>query len=144
LCTRRSAISSRSANERYRPDSGFADGRNIAGGMPPAFRNNLVSYSLRHTSLSRSIFTRYACRDRRPEPPLLISSCYHRTTWREQWRPTRPIRTPPAPLHHNSSFEVSRRPFEPSPSGFGVQAAEALIIPSRTGAARLGAGVIHR
>jgi len=23
----------------------------------------------------------YACRDRRPEPPLLISSCYHRTTW---------------------------------------------------------------
>ena len=41
-CTRRSAISSRSANERYRPDSGFADGRNIAGGMPPAFRNNLV------------------------------------------------------------------------------------------------------
>ena len=41
-CTRRSAISSRSANERYRPDSGFADGRNIAGGMPPASRNNLV------------------------------------------------------------------------------------------------------
>jgi hypothetical protein len=25
-CTQRSAISSRSANERYRPDSGFADG----------------------------------------------------------------------------------------------------------------------
>jgi hypothetical protein len=41
-CTRRSAISSRSTNERYRPDNGFADGRNIAGGMPPAFRNNLV------------------------------------------------------------------------------------------------------
>ena len=41
-CTRRSAISSRSANERYRPDSGFADGRNIAGGMPPAFLNSLV------------------------------------------------------------------------------------------------------
>ncbi len=41
-CTRSSAISSRSENERYRPDSGFADGRNIAGGMPPAFRNNLV------------------------------------------------------------------------------------------------------
>jgi hypothetical protein len=35
-------ISSRFANERYRPDSGFADGRNIAGGMPPASRNNLV------------------------------------------------------------------------------------------------------
>jgi len=41
-CARRSAISSRSANERYRPESGFADRPNIAGGMPPAFRNHLV------------------------------------------------------------------------------------------------------
>src|SRR6476659_7026877 len=41
-CTRRSAISSRSTNERYRPESGFAEGLNIAGGMPPAFRNHLV------------------------------------------------------------------------------------------------------
>jgi hypothetical protein len=41
-CTRRSAISSRSANERYRPESGFADSPNITGGMPPAFRNHLV------------------------------------------------------------------------------------------------------
>ena len=41
-CTRRSAISSRSANERYRPESGFAEDLNIAGGMPPAFRNHLV------------------------------------------------------------------------------------------------------
>src|SRR6478672_424138 len=41
-CTRRSAISSRSINERYRPESGFAEGLNIAGGMPPAFRNHLV------------------------------------------------------------------------------------------------------
>jgi hypothetical protein len=41
-CARRSAISSRSANERYRPDSGFAETPNIAGGMPPAFRNHLV------------------------------------------------------------------------------------------------------
>src|SRR5207237_8398722 len=30
-----------SANERYRPESGFAEDLNIAGGMPPAFRNNL-------------------------------------------------------------------------------------------------------
>ena len=41
-CTLRSAISSRSANDRYRPESGFAEDLNIAGGMPPAFRNNLV------------------------------------------------------------------------------------------------------
>jgi hypothetical protein len=37
----RSAISSRAANDRYRPESGLAEHRNIAGGMPPAFRNNL-------------------------------------------------------------------------------------------------------
>jgi len=39
-CALRSAISSRSANERYRPESGFAEDLNTAGGMPPAFRNN--------------------------------------------------------------------------------------------------------
>src|SRR3954447_17849662 len=41
-CALRSAISSRSANERYRPDSGFVEDLNIAGDMPPAFRNNLL------------------------------------------------------------------------------------------------------
>src|SRR5829696_7691243 len=40
--TRRSAISSRSTNDRYRPESGFVEDLNIAGGMPPAFRNHLV------------------------------------------------------------------------------------------------------
>jgi putative transposase len=40
-CTLRRAISSRSANDRYRPESGFAENLNIGGGMPPAFRNNL-------------------------------------------------------------------------------------------------------
>src|SRR5918993_1156840 len=40
--TRRSAISSRSTNDRYRPESGFAEDLNIAGGMPPAFRNHRV------------------------------------------------------------------------------------------------------
>src|SRR5918995_1043565 len=40
--TRRSAISSRSTNDRYRPECGFAEDLNIAGGMPPAFRNHLV------------------------------------------------------------------------------------------------------
>ena len=37
-----SAISSRSANDKYLPDSGFAAGLNIAGGIPPAFGNHLV------------------------------------------------------------------------------------------------------
>ena len=41
-CARRIASSSRSANDRCRPESGFADRPNIAGGMPPAFRNHLV------------------------------------------------------------------------------------------------------
>jgi hypothetical protein len=36
-CTRRRAISSRSISDRYRPESGFAEDRNIVGGMPPAF-----------------------------------------------------------------------------------------------------------
>src|SRR6476619_2231285 len=39
-CARKSAISSRSANERYLPDCGFAEGPNIAGGIPPAFLNH--------------------------------------------------------------------------------------------------------
>ncbi len=38
----RIASSSRSARDRYRPECGFADRPNIAGGMPPAFRNHLV------------------------------------------------------------------------------------------------------
>src|SRR5215212_7877010 len=39
LCARQSAISSRSANDRARPDSGFAAGARWDGGMPPALRN---------------------------------------------------------------------------------------------------------
>src|SRR3954469_9425496 len=38
-CARQIAISSRSANDRERPDSGFADGARWDGGMPPALRN---------------------------------------------------------------------------------------------------------
>jgi hypothetical protein len=39
---RRSAIASRSANCKYRPDGGFADDANPAGGIPPASRNQRV------------------------------------------------------------------------------------------------------
>src|SRR3954449_6728462 len=39
-CARQIAISSRSANDRERPDSGFADGARCDGGMPPALRNH--------------------------------------------------------------------------------------------------------
>src|SRR5829696_3340620 len=38
-CARHSAISSRSANTRYRPESGFADGASDLGDIPPASRN---------------------------------------------------------------------------------------------------------
>src|SRR6185369_7581129 len=41
-CARRSATASRSANERYRLESGLADGLNIDGGRPPAFLNHRV------------------------------------------------------------------------------------------------------
>src|SRR5215212_7569152 len=36
---RNSAMSSRSANDRYRSDGGFDDGASVLGGMPPASRN---------------------------------------------------------------------------------------------------------
>ena len=38
-CARKSAISSRSANDRYRPEGGFDDRARCDGGMPPAARN---------------------------------------------------------------------------------------------------------
>ncbi len=41
-CARKIASSSRSPSDRYRPESGLADKPNIAGGMPPAFRNHRV------------------------------------------------------------------------------------------------------
>src|SRR5215212_2833589 len=41
-CARHSATSSRSANDRYRPESGFDEGASAAGGMPPASRNHRV------------------------------------------------------------------------------------------------------
>lgn len=41
-CTFRRVISSRSANERLRPERGLAEDLNIAGGVPPAFRNNVL------------------------------------------------------------------------------------------------------
>src|SRR4051794_23893306 len=41
-CARHSAISSRSASDRYRPESGFDEGASAAGGMPPASRNHRV------------------------------------------------------------------------------------------------------
>src|SRR4051812_6025342 len=39
-CARQIAISSRSANDRERPDSGFAAGARCDGGMPPALPNH--------------------------------------------------------------------------------------------------------
>ncbi len=41
-CTLRGAIPSRSTNESYCPVTAFAEDLNIAGGMSPAFRNNLL------------------------------------------------------------------------------------------------------
>jgi hypothetical protein len=50
-CALKSAISSRSANDRYRPESGFAEALKIDGGMPPAFRNNLYPASCGNPAL---------------------------------------------------------------------------------------------
>ena len=38
-CARHSAISSRSAKDKYRPEGGFDDRPSVDGGMPPASRN---------------------------------------------------------------------------------------------------------
>ena len=59
---RRSAISSRSANERYRPESGFAESPNIAGGMPG------LPHVILSTSLGRPSDTwlKVACCGARP------------------------------------------------------------------------------
>ena len=45
-------MSSRSAKDRYLPDSGFAAGLNIAGGIPPASRNHLVPTGCDTSALS--------------------------------------------------------------------------------------------
>ena len=68
---------------------------------PPCFPEPSCPYRRRHTGLQRSILTLQAYRYCRPEPSPLISSCHGGSTWRRQWRPPRPIRTPLSNFHRN-------------------------------------------
>src|SRR3954467_12175985 len=77
-CARKSAISSRSANDRYRPGSGFDDRDRCDGGMPPASRNRRKPTGCdTPTPIAASSLDRPAAMDarnrrrssRRPTPP---------------------------------------------------------------------------
>jgi len=71
----RIASSSRSASDRYRPESGFADRLNIAGGMPPAFRT-ICSDSLRHNTGRNRRRPHLPCpAAMAAQPSPLIASC---------------------------------------------------------------------
>jgi transposase InsO family protein len=110
-CTRRRAISSRSAKERYRPDSSFADGGNIAAGIPPAFRNNLVPTACDTPASTAASSLARSRRDRRPEPPMHLVLPPRDDLARTR-APDRPIRTPPTSRHRNLSLRLLRQPFE--------------------------------
>src|SRR3954452_18949977 len=126
---RNSASSSRSANDRYRSDGGFADGANILGDMPPASRNQRAPTagdtptSIAAASLDRP--TAIAAQNRRRFSRLrtarvrgsrrrlsrfatLGPACDRGTTARS----ARPERRFPA-LIATPSVKVLRRPLEP-------------------------------
>jgi putative transposase len=111
-CTVRSAISSRSPNDRYRPESGFAEDLNITGGMPPAFRNNLVptGWDTPASSAASSLLSPVAIAREN-----LFSSSRPATGGRpgdgNEARPDRVDRRL-AMFIATSNFRVLRRPFE--------------------------------
>ena len=111
-CTLRSAISSRSANERYRPESGIAEDLKIAGGMPPAFRNSLGPTACDTPALSAAssllIPTAIACQN-------LCCSARPATGGRPGDRSGARVDRPFRMLIATSASEVLRRPFEPGP-----------------------------
>jgi hypothetical protein len=112
LCALRSAISSRSTNDRYRPDSGFDENLNIAGGIPPAFRNHLVptGCDTSASSAASSLLSPAAI----ARQNLLCSSrpaTGGRPGEGNGARPDRADRRFPM-LIANSDFRALRRPFE--------------------------------
>jgi len=79
-CAPSRPISSRSINERFRLESDFADCKHLwwhAACLPEPS----CSYRRRRTGLDSSNLTRLACRDRCPEPSLLVSSCHRWSAW---------------------------------------------------------------
>jgi hypothetical protein len=64
----------------------LAEDLNIAGGTPPAFRNNLLQTGCEKSGLKRSIFAALACGNRLPTSMLFIASGRRRPAWQWQWR----------------------------------------------------------
>src|SRR4051795_13710947 len=111
-CARHSATSSRSANDRYRPEGGFDDRASVDGGMPPASRNHRAPTAgdtpapSAASSLDRpaAIAVQNRCRSSRRATPGRPGE---RNTPRPD-RSERRLRVPIATL----SVEVLRRPLE--------------------------------
>ena len=89
---RQSAISSRSVNARYRPDGGGVPTARCDGGMPPASRNHRTP-TAGDTPRDRRVLTRAPRRNRRPEPPPLLTPPHRGSAWRAQLASPCPIRT---------------------------------------------------
>ena len=126
-------MSSRSANDRYLPDSGFAAGLNIAGGIPPASRNHLVPTGCDNPALSAAtsllippaIYVQNSCRS-------LRVATGGRPGDRNGGRPHRSDRRFFMPIA-TSSVEVLRRPVESTQylaMNYTQRLAEAKLVPS--------------
>src|SRR5215210_5700377 len=111
-CARHSAISSRSANTRYRPESGFADGASDFGGIPPASRNHRVPTagdtpaSIAAASLNRPVAI--AAQNRRRSSRRAAHGRPGERNATRNARSERRLRVPIA----TSSLKVLRRPRE--------------------------------
>src|SRR5690348_2475653 len=111
-CARHSATSSRSANDRYRPEGGPDDRAGVDGGMPPASRNQRTPTagdtptSTAASSLDRPAAT--AVQNRRRSSRRATPG---RPGERDTPRPDRSERRLRVPIA-NPSVEVLRRPLE--------------------------------
>src|SRR3954452_14243938 len=111
-CARHSATSSRSANDRYRPEGGPDDRASVDGGMPPASRNQRTpTAGDTPTSTAASSLDRpaaIAVQNRRRSSRRATPG---RPGERDTPRPDRSERRLRVPIA-NPSAEVSRRPLE--------------------------------
>src|SRR3954449_13157193 len=111
-CARQSATSSRSANDRYRPEGGLDDRASVDGGMPPASRNQRTpTAGDTPTSTAASSLdcpAAIAAQNRRRSSRRATPG---RPGERDTPRPDRSERRRRVPIA-NPSVEVLRRPLE--------------------------------
>src|SRR3954453_6801724 len=111
-CARHSATSSRSANDRYRPEGGLDDRASVDGGMPPASRNH-------RAPTADDTPTPTAASSLDPPPGIAVQNRRRssrratpgRPGERDTPRPDRSERRLRVPIA-NPSVEVLRRPLE--------------------------------